>query len=263
MAWPTGTVSTTNLDAPTDDPSQARADLKTAVDKLNEAIGARGAANGVASLDGTTKVPAAQIPDIDDDKLDGSTDHGGFAAYTAPGDYNFTVPAGVYLLGFELSGGGGGGGYSNTKPHGGGGGAGGGVRGKMVVQPGWVLNIHIGAGGAGGAMGGVPVNGGTGEASTITTTGISVTAYGGVGGQVPSGSQGGSWGVTGLTTCRGCKGGLGSFGDNRGGVGGTNEFCGGQLTGATDANGGGGGNGSGETGGAGNSGACGHCVITY
>ncbi len=263
MAWPSGTVPTTNLDAPTDDPSQARADLKTMADKLNQAIGARGAADGVASLDGATKVPTAQLPDIGDDKLDGSTDHGGFTAYTSPGDYVFTVPAGVYLLGFELSGGGGGGGYGVTAPHGGGGGAGGTLRGKMPVQPGWTLNIHIATGGAGGAAGGVNVNGQTGEASTVTTTGISLTTMGGIGGQVPSGSQGGSFSVTGITTYRGCKGGLGSFGDNRGGVGGSNEFCGAQLTGATDASGGGGGNGSGGSGGSGNNGATGHCIITY
>ena len=35
MTWPTATISTTHLDAGADDPSQARADLKTAVDQIN------------------------------------------------------------------------------------------------------------------------------------------------------------------------------------------------------------------------------------
>lgn len=61
MAWPTGTVPTTNVDAGTDDPSQARADIKTAFDKLNEAIGARGIASGVASLDGSGRVPSGEL----------------------------------------------------------------------------------------------------------------------------------------------------------------------------------------------------------
>lgn len=35
MTWPTSAVSTTNLDAGTDNPAQARADLKSAVDNVN------------------------------------------------------------------------------------------------------------------------------------------------------------------------------------------------------------------------------------
>ncbi len=38
MTWPNATVSTTNLDAGSDEPRLARADLKDAVDKLNSII---------------------------------------------------------------------------------------------------------------------------------------------------------------------------------------------------------------------------------
>jgi hypothetical protein len=39
MAWPSGTAGTTNIDAGTDSPAAARADLKDALDKLNLIIG--------------------------------------------------------------------------------------------------------------------------------------------------------------------------------------------------------------------------------
>lgn len=39
MAWPTDDLTTTHLDAGTDDPSQARAELKSAVDKLKSVLG--------------------------------------------------------------------------------------------------------------------------------------------------------------------------------------------------------------------------------
>lgn len=61
MAFPTGTVSTTNLDSATDDPSLARADLLDAVEKLNTIIDEGGDPGGVAILDGSGYVPAAQI----------------------------------------------------------------------------------------------------------------------------------------------------------------------------------------------------------
>jgi hypothetical protein len=61
MAFPTATVSTTNLDSATDDPSLARADLLDAVEKLNTIIDEGGEAGGVAILDGSGYVPNAQI----------------------------------------------------------------------------------------------------------------------------------------------------------------------------------------------------------
>ncbi len=65
MAWPSNTnnIVTTNLDAASDDPSQARANLKDALDEISNIINGRGQASGVASLDSNTLIPAAQIPD--------------------------------------------------------------------------------------------------------------------------------------------------------------------------------------------------------
>ena len=63
MAWITNSnISTANLDADTDSPLSARPDLKAALDELIVAGNARGAANGVASLDGDTLVPNTQLP---------------------------------------------------------------------------------------------------------------------------------------------------------------------------------------------------------
>lgn len=63
MTWGTaGNVSTTNLDAGTDSPAAARADIKAAFDELTNVINGRAAANGVASLDAGTKIPASQLP---------------------------------------------------------------------------------------------------------------------------------------------------------------------------------------------------------
>lgn len=62
MAFPTASVTTTNLDAGTDDPSLARADLLDAVQKLNTIISEGGAANGVALLDASSKLSSTQMP---------------------------------------------------------------------------------------------------------------------------------------------------------------------------------------------------------
>lgn len=63
MAWPGSTVSTTNLDSASDKPADARADLLSAVQSLNDIINSRGVANGVASLNSSGVIPDAQIPD--------------------------------------------------------------------------------------------------------------------------------------------------------------------------------------------------------
>lgn len=59
--WPTGSVPTTNVDATTDDPSQARADFLSLIQKVNDMIGALGQASGVASLDTSGHVPSGQL----------------------------------------------------------------------------------------------------------------------------------------------------------------------------------------------------------
>ena len=63
MGWGTaGNIITTNLDSGTDSPALARADLKSALDEITAIINGRGSANGVASLDASTLIPASQLP---------------------------------------------------------------------------------------------------------------------------------------------------------------------------------------------------------
>ena len=82
MAWPTDNITTLNLDASTDDPSQARAEIKNAMDKTKDVIAGRNTANGVAPLDASGLVPLANIPATltgkDADTVDGA--HAGTAA---------------------------------------------------------------------------------------------------------------------------------------------------------------------------------------
>jgi len=64
MGWANSSnVSTANLDSGTDNPAAARPDIKAALDELTNVIDGRATANGVASLDSNTKVPATQLPD--------------------------------------------------------------------------------------------------------------------------------------------------------------------------------------------------------
>jgi len=62
MTFPTTTITTTNLDSSADDPSQARADLLSAVTALNTIITEADTAYGVAVLDGSGLVKSAQLP---------------------------------------------------------------------------------------------------------------------------------------------------------------------------------------------------------
>jgi len=62
MAFPTASISTSNLDAATDDPSLARADLLDAVQKVNTIIAEGNSANGVALLTSSGKLSATQMP---------------------------------------------------------------------------------------------------------------------------------------------------------------------------------------------------------
>lgn len=62
MAWPSGTVSTTHLDAGTDDPSSARADIKQMADYVNDIIATRGAASGICELDASSQIPTSRGP---------------------------------------------------------------------------------------------------------------------------------------------------------------------------------------------------------
>jgi hypothetical protein len=70
MAWGNaGNINTTNLDSAADDPSLAREDLYNALIELLAVINGRGAANGVATLDANSLVPAAQLPDTIESSL--------------------------------------------------------------------------------------------------------------------------------------------------------------------------------------------------
>jgi hypothetical protein len=63
MTFPTGTqIPTTHLDSADDDPSLARADLYNLVVAVNQLIASQNLASGVAVLDGTAKIPVANLP---------------------------------------------------------------------------------------------------------------------------------------------------------------------------------------------------------
>lgn len=59
MTWPTADIETTDLDAATDTPPRPM--FKRIADRLQSVIGARGQADGVASLDADGHVPDAQL----------------------------------------------------------------------------------------------------------------------------------------------------------------------------------------------------------
>ena len=65
MAWPANAnnIVTTNLDAGTDNPASARPNLKAALDEITNLINGRNQASGVAGLDASSKISAAQLPD--------------------------------------------------------------------------------------------------------------------------------------------------------------------------------------------------------
>jgi hypothetical protein len=62
MTFPTTAVNTTNLDASTDSPADARVDILDAVQKLNTIIAEANTAGGVVVLTGSAKIPASTIP---------------------------------------------------------------------------------------------------------------------------------------------------------------------------------------------------------
>lgn len=73
MSWgDANNVVTTNLDAGTDSPAAARADIKTAFDELTNVINGRNTANGVAGLNANSKLTQSQLPNtiISDTGLD-------------------------------------------------------------------------------------------------------------------------------------------------------------------------------------------------
>ena len=63
MAFPTGSVTTDNLDAATDSPADARADLLLTVQKLNDIISSYDSADGIAALDSSGLITNTKLPD--------------------------------------------------------------------------------------------------------------------------------------------------------------------------------------------------------
>lgn len=101
----------------------------------------------------------------------------GVVAWTTPGTFSWTVPAGVTRAKFRIWGGGGGGGGSFNISSAGSAGSGGGyAEGVFAVTPGQVIPIIVGSGGAGGA-------GGDGGAGGTSSAGSIVSATGGGGGK--------------------------------------------------------------------------------
>lgn len=62
MAWPIVVIDTTNMDAASDNPGNARAAIKQMADNVNAIKDSKGAVNGIAELDAGGTVPASQLP---------------------------------------------------------------------------------------------------------------------------------------------------------------------------------------------------------
>ena len=65
MAWPANTTNivTTNMNAGSDNPASARADIKAALDEIINLINGRNQASGVAGLSASSKIANTQLPD--------------------------------------------------------------------------------------------------------------------------------------------------------------------------------------------------------
>ncbi len=65
MAWPANdsNIDTTNMDAGSDNPASARADIKAALDEIKNIINGRNQASGVAGIDASSKITNTQLPD--------------------------------------------------------------------------------------------------------------------------------------------------------------------------------------------------------
>ncbi|MDD2982457.1 MAG: hypothetical protein PHQ74_03635 [Crocinitomicaceae bacterium] len=169
-------------------------------------------------------------------------------AYTVPGTYSWTCPAGVTSVSVVCVGGGGGGANSNT----GLGGGGGELRYKnnIPVVPGNTYTVVVGAGGSQANQNYSQGNGTAGSASYFISP-TTVQANGGAAGLWSAGGTGGTGGVGdgggngGNSNAIGCSGGGGAGGyTGAGGNGGTCSFGSG-----TAGTGGGGGGGAGGNGG--------------
>jgi hypothetical protein len=182
----------------------------------------------------------------------------GQVAYTSPGTYYFTVPAGVTSISCVVIGGGGGSsGCSGASQYSGAGGGGGGlVYGTISVTAGQTVTVLVGAGGTAGTNVNSSTNiAGNGGESRISYGGISMLrAFGGAGGRygVTYNAYGGGRNYYYSSPPQGGGiGGYGGRGTNNGGGGG------GGGAGGYAGNGGGGGIGNTGVGGAGSGGGAG------
>lgn len=185
MAWPSSPgFATTNLDAGTDSPASARSDIKNALDDVTDIIGARGISDGVASLDGSGKVPTSQLP--------ASVANGGsgvpqeIEVWSTPGSHLWTVPAGVTRICAEVFGAGGGGSNGATAPFDTayGGGAGGYAKASFAVTPGDTVTVIVGTGGTGGTGSlSASCNGADGGNTNIIVGAYTLAGAGGEGGK--------------------------------------------------------------------------------
>lgn len=171
----------------------------------------------------------------------------GQQAYTTPGNYMFTVPAGVTSVSMVCVGGGGGGGNSGqyTPPGSGGGGGGLAYVNNVSVTPLSSLIVYVGVGGYGGYSGG-----GDSYIANATQSVVYAMATGGTLGTSSAGGTGGAYFYT-----TGYNGGnaANSNGNGTGGGGAAGYFAnggaGGQqfAAGASSTGSGGGGGGGGNT----------------
>jgi hypothetical protein len=187
----------------------------------------------------------------------------GQQAYTTPGAFSWTCPAGVYSVSVVAVGGGGGG-HWTTSGGGGGGGGGLGWKNNIAVIPGNSYTVVVGAGGAGKGTAGDASNGQASYFGDGAFT-IYVRGFGGAGGKDSSGTAlGGSYegdgggnggnGVYTTTTDGGGGGGAGGYSGN-GGDGANGSAP--TYVGSDGSGGGGGGGGSSEKAGAGAGGGVG------
>ena len=179
----------------------------------------------------------------------------GQQAYTTPGTFSFTVPAGVTSISAVVVGGGGGGGNDtdNTEPGSGGGGGGLAYQTSIAVTPGESLTVVVGAGGGSNTAGG--------QSRIDRSVTSLVAAFGGGRGQSPDNGNAGGVGGTVIVGTGGVggAGGVTADGNTQGaGGGGAGGYSGtggrgqdGDLTPASTAGAGGGGGGGGQNAGGG------------
>ena len=145
-------------------------------------------------LDGYQASLAVQPNTIPVRRADGTLDVGGgraslaFVKYTTPGTFNFVIPSGVSQVRVmaQAAGGAGAPGTTAGNGYGTGGSAGGYAEGWFSVTPGDTITVVVGAGGTAPAGSVASPVGGNGGNTTVSGSGISITATGGLGGVLRS-----------------------------------------------------------------------------